>query len=628
MCLLWLAIGLGVLAYAAAGSAKLAGATQMAEGFSHFGLPLWFMKFIGACEVAGAVALLIRPLATWAALGLSVIMIGAIALHGYFDGITAGVPAAALFMLMAFVAWERRGAAPFLSAFRKPMRKAMGSTMLAAVFTVFVLAHPSFATAEQSRVADAAERAEWADVRALLRGGSDANEAQGDGTTALLWAAYHGRPDATRWLLDAGAKPGATNRYGLSPLAQAASEGDAEIIAMLLAAGANPNSTMPEGDTALMLAARSGSEPGVRALLSAGARVDERDEWHGETALMWAAGENHPDVVRLLVEHSAELEAVSTVFKWNVPRPAAVTAPLPVGGFTALHHAARENAYDAVRALLELGADPNHLDGLGYSPLRVAVTNNNLDVAKLLVEHGADVNEGALVEVAKLRALPWIRAANSRADSVTAIDLADLLVAKGADVHKVPPVGMVQQFWLDGPHANEPPLFIAAMGADVEFLKWLAAHGAEVTKSASRRGATVLMAALGFTPPGPPGVPVPNRPIAEAAAIGSAVLDLGADINATNMDGMTALHVAAEKAADDIVTFLIQHGARLDLTDRSNRLAIDVAKGVARVPQPTDPPGFPAFPGIRHESTVQLLRDAMKSAGMAEVPYEDPRPPK
>jgi uncharacterized membrane protein YphA (DoxX/SURF4 family) len=112
---LWIAIILGVLAYAGAGGAKLVGTAQMAESFARFGLPLWLMTFIGACEVAGAVGLLIRPLSSWAALGLAVIMVGAVVLHLRYDGIGPVLPAAALLILMGYVAWQRRSDALFMA---------------------------------------------------------------------------------------------------------------------------------------------------------------------------------------------------------------------------------------------------------------------------------------------------------------------------------------------------------------------------------------------------------------------------------------------------------------------------------------------------------------------------------
>jgi uncharacterized membrane protein YphA (DoxX/SURF4 family) len=73
------------------------------------------MTFIGASEVVGAVALLIRPLASWAALGLAVIMVGAVVLHLRYDGMGPALPAAVLLLLMAYVAWQRRAVALFVA---------------------------------------------------------------------------------------------------------------------------------------------------------------------------------------------------------------------------------------------------------------------------------------------------------------------------------------------------------------------------------------------------------------------------------------------------------------------------------------------------------------------------------
>ncbi len=87
---------------------KVLGVEQMAQGFTHFHLPLWFMTFIGVCEVAGAIGLLIRRLSALAAVGLAIIMIGAIYMHLTYDPPTMAAPAAVLLLLMAFVAWQRR----------------------------------------------------------------------------------------------------------------------------------------------------------------------------------------------------------------------------------------------------------------------------------------------------------------------------------------------------------------------------------------------------------------------------------------------------------------------------------------------------------------------------------------
>src|SRR5215470_1101877 len=106
--LVWIAIALGVVAYAAAGTSKVLGVEQMRQAFTYFNLPLWFMTFIGACEIAGAIGLLIRPLSALAALGLAIIMVGAIYMHLTYDAPPQAVPAAVLLVLMVFVAWQRR----------------------------------------------------------------------------------------------------------------------------------------------------------------------------------------------------------------------------------------------------------------------------------------------------------------------------------------------------------------------------------------------------------------------------------------------------------------------------------------------------------------------------------------
>jgi hypothetical protein len=82
--------------------------------------------------------------------------------------------------------------------------------------------------------------------------------------------------------------------------------------------------------------------------------------------------------------------------------------------------------------------------------------------------------------------------------------------------------------------------------------------------------------------------------------------------------------MAAENGSDELVEFLLANGAKLDAKDKSNRLAIDVAKAVPRIRQPDDPPGPPGAPPKPRESTIALLRAAMIAAGVAETPYSAP----
>ena len=104
---MWCVIGLLVLAFGAAGLAKLAGVEQMHGSFSTMGLPVWFGYFIGICEVAGAIGLLFRKLTTTAAIGLTVISLGAFYFHLTYETFANGIPAFVLAHLCVLVIYAR-----------------------------------------------------------------------------------------------------------------------------------------------------------------------------------------------------------------------------------------------------------------------------------------------------------------------------------------------------------------------------------------------------------------------------------------------------------------------------------------------------------------------------------------
>ena len=66
-----------------------------------------------------------------------------------------------------------------------------------------------------------------------------------------------------------------------------------------------------------MAAARTGNPKAVRLLLERGAVVDAREERLGETALMWAVAEDHPEAAKLLIAHGANVNAVTTDLKYT-----------------------------------------------------------------------------------------------------------------------------------------------------------------------------------------------------------------------------------------------------------------------------------------------------------------------
>jgi ankyrin repeat protein len=158
-----------------------------------------------------------------------------------------------------------------------------------------------------SPVADAARDGDRDAVRALLREGGDVNAAQGDGMTALHWAALRNDVELAEILLYAGANVKATTRLGAyTPLVLASRNGNAPMVETLLKAGADAGVSTSTGTTALMLAAASGSAESVELLLDHGAAVDAREPSAGQTALMFASVSNRTAVIDLLLERGAD----------------------------------------------------------------------------------------------------------------------------------------------------------------------------------------------------------------------------------------------------------------------------------------------------------------------------------
>src|SRR5262245_30421979 len=119
-----------------------------------------------------------------------------------------------------------------------------------------------------SPVADAAQTGDRAAVRALLKQAADVNAAQGDGMTALHWAAMKNDPDLAQTLLYASANVKAATRIGgYTPLILAAQQGYAAVMEPLIKAGADVNAKTANGTTPLMFAAASGNTNAVSVLL-------------------------------------------------------------------------------------------------------------------------------------------------------------------------------------------------------------------------------------------------------------------------------------------------------------------------------------------------------------------------
>lgn len=415
--------------------------------------------------------------------------------------------------------------------------------------------------------------------------------AHGAASTPLLDAAYAGDAARVAALIQSGASVDEANQFGATPMGEAARRGDAAILKLLLAAGADPESANSDGETALMAVARTGNVDAAKLLLKAGAKINAREKWGGQTALIWAAAQNQPAMIRLLLARGADGNARGIARIWE-RRVTAEGRPKDMnrGGFSALLYAAREGHVDAVRALIEGKVDLDLADPDGTTPLILALMNGHWDAAKLLVEAGADVNlwdwwgQSPLYMAVDMNTLPTsARIDLPTMDYATGIDLIRLLLARGANPNAQlklkPPFRMLSQDRLSDPmlDAGATPLLRAAKAADEPAMRLLLDAGALVDLP-NIFGHTPLMAACGA---GRGNNPTRGGRQTEAQAIEAAkmLLAAGANVNARTAEGETAVQGAAFRGWGQLIQVLAAAGADLDVLDKDGLSPIDYALG-------------------------------------------------
>lgn len=155
-------------------------------------------------------------------------------------------------------------------------------------------------------------------VRALISKGADVNVPQGDGMTALHWAAERGDSVMTATLLRAKANVRAVTRIGdYTPLHVAAKTGNAAVVRALLKAGSDAKAVTTSGATALHFAAASGDPGSVQALVDRGADVNARENEWGQTPLVFAATIGRAEAIRVLLNGGADPSIHTTAVNLN-----------------------------------------------------------------------------------------------------------------------------------------------------------------------------------------------------------------------------------------------------------------------------------------------------------------------
>jgi ankyrin repeat protein len=284
----------------------------------------------------------------------------------------------------------------------------------------------------------------------LLAAGADPNTALMSGETALMEAARRGNRDIVRTLLSGKANPNAQEANGgQNALMWAVSQRHSAVAEELVRGGADIHASSKTGFTPLMFAAQQGDVDTARILISAGANPNEVRPKSGNsyTPLIIASAMGHAKVVELLLDKGADPNAIDA------------------RGYTSLHLVVRDSDYGIdltgkdkivkiVKALLAHGANPNlrlkltrnvgtvnEISLQGATPLVLAAEVNNLEAVRALLDAGADpripTDQGTTALMLAAGGGTDIQRMRLPEERATAVETAKLLLERGTDVNAV-----------------------------------------------------------------------------------------------------------------------------------------------------------------------------------------------
>ncbi len=502
--------------------------------------------------------------------------------------------------------------------------------------------------AANSELADAAMKGDKAAVRSLLQKKANVNAAQSDGTTALHWAVRLDDLETADLLIRSGANVSAATRAGATPLELAAINGSAAMVEKLIKAGADVNAHLTKyEDTALMMAARTGRPDTIRLLLDNGAQINSAETWGGTTALMWAVSESHPDAAKLLIDRGANVNAWSKVVpseerRGGTTSNSAITSlprdPQPgekpkkdyYGGFTPLHFAVRQGDMESTRLLLAAGADVNAITADGKGSLELAIYNGNYEIASFLIDNKANLNHADAEGFTPLfwavdrrnmetnPGMPWMVTADP-------LPLIKKLLASGANPNAFVdniPTSRRSALNLTPRTTYATALARAAFSADMELVQLLLSYGAD-PNMVSSHNETALMQAAGYA-----WIDGYSRgkSNADRLQVIKLLVELGANVNAADDMGITALMAAGHLGDLPIIQYLVDVGADLAAHDLGKKndgqfggsieplMPIDYAIGVGTF--------RPNNSIVLQEKAVDLMTRLMKEKGIKHTTSE------
>ena len=474
-------------------------------------------------------------------------------------------------------------------------------------------------------------------VKMLLANGADPNAKENArGETALMFAAHYNRVDAMKALLAAGASFNvATNVVDLASLTQGGFGGGGQGGQGGQGQGQAPGQGGPAaqgaqrpGGPAAAGAPAAPAQPGAGAQPAPGGQGQGRGP--GGPAAAPAAGQAQGGgqgggggrSAGGAPQRGPDIAGVTRQFRFNE----LVAAQ---GGLTPLLFAARQGHIDAATALLDAGADINQVSkGDKTTPVLMAIINGHFDLAKVLIDRGADIKIASdngvtpLYAVLNVQWAPKALYPQPRAyaqQKMSYIDLMKVLIEKGADVN----ARLKMKVWYSGynfdlsgvDEIGATPFWRAAYAADIEAMKLLKAHGADPTVPTMRPAGRpqtgdsdrTNIADVSNLPPVPVGGPAVT-PLQAASGVGYAegfaanshryapsgmlpavkylIEELGADVNARDHEGNTALHHAASRGDVEMILYLVEKGADVKAVNREGQTTADMANGPVQRTQP------------------------------------------
>jgi ankyrin repeat protein len=321
----------------------------------------------------------------------------------------------------------------------------------------------------------------------------------------------------------------------------------------------------------------------MEALLARGADVNAKEKSLSQTALVCAASEGHRDAIQVLLKHGADVHARST------------------DGYTALLMAARVGDIPTTQALLAGGANVNEKAKDGSTALMIAVIRGHAKYGEFLLDKDADPNAGPGFTPLHWAAARYDHQLSDNSNGILAADtewssfgglrgperleFVKALIAHGANVNARMTRGLtfgliVKQYMCSSDTrcnlAGATPFLLAAWANDLDVMRELAAHGADPSLTTTD-GTTPLMVAAGVGHE--PGITRSTESSGLAAV--KLCLELGANVNAVNKYGDTALHGAAwRERGESILQLLVDKGANVNAKNNRSWTPLVIAEGI------------------------------------------------